>query len=110
MRLTDDENKNNLFDDKGINPSGNQKIEKEEDKSNINSFTNNDINSKEDDNMNNIEYDGAIIDPKINYDNQYDLEGDKIEKELNYYDFDEELLLYRPVEVDKLVKSLLSIL
>ena len=109
LRLTDDENKNNLFDDKGINPSGNQKIEKEEDKSNINSFTNNDINSKEDDNMNNIEYDGAIIDPKINYDNQYDLEGDKIEKELNYYDFDEELLLYRPVEVDKLVKSLLNL-
>ncbi len=32
-----------------------------------------------------------------------------IEKELNFYDFDEELLQYRPVEVDRLVKSLLNL-
>ena len=62
-----------------------------------------------DDNINNLDYDGEIIDPNINYDRQYDLEGDKIEKELNFYDFDEELLQYRPVEIDRLVQSLLNL-
>ena len=32
-----------------------------------------------------------------------------IEKELNFYDFDEELLQYRPIEVDNLVQSLLNL-
>ena len=56
-------------------------------------------------NTNNISFNnnGDVIIPKINYDKQYDLDGDKIEKELNFYDFDEELLQYRPIEIDRLV-------
>ena len=66
------------------------KIEKDENK--LIATTNNEINLNEDYNMNNIHCDGVIIYPKINYDKQYDLGGDKIEKELNFYDFDKELL------------------
>ena len=57
----------------------------------------------------NIPYNGELINPKINYDKQYDLDGEKIEKELNFYDFDEELLQYRPIEIDRLVQSLLDL-
>ena len=57
----------------------------------------------------NLEYNGELINPKINYDKQYDLDGDVIEKELNFYDFDEELLQFRPKEIDRLVQSLLNL-
>ena len=32
-----------------------------------------------------------------------------LEKELNFYDFDEELLQFRPIEIDRLVQSLLNL-
>ena len=57
----------------------------------------------------NLEYNGKLINPKIKYDKKYDLENDIIEKELNFYDFDEELLQYRPIEIDRLAKSLLNL-
>ena len=57
----------------------------------------------------NFEYNGELINPKINYDKQYDLDRDVIEKELNFYDFDEELLQFRPIEIDRLVQSLLNL-
>ena len=100
-------NKNSALKDKEIIPNINKKIIKEEDKENISADNDNNLN--DDDNINNMDYDGEIINSKINYDKQYDLEGDKIEKELNFYDFDEELLQYRPVEVDRLVKSLFNL-
>ena len=65
--------------------------------------------ANEDTNDMNLDYNGELINPKINYDKQYDLEGDMIEKELNFYDFDEELLQYRPIEIDRLVQSLLNL-
>ena len=101
MILTEEiKNKNSALKDKEIIPNINKKIIKEEDKENISADNDNNLN--DDDNINNMDYDGEIINSKINYDKQYDLEGDKIEKELNFYDFDEELLQYRPVEVDRL--------
>ena len=69
--------------------------------------TTSDIN--ENTNEMNLDYNGELIDPKINYDKQYDLDGDMIEQELNFYDFDEELLQYRPIEIDRLVQSLLNL-
>ena len=57
----------------------------------------------------NIELNGEIIDPNINYEKQYDLDNDMIEKEFNFYDFDEELLQYRPIEIDNLVQSLINL-
>ena len=43
------------------------------------------------------------------FDKQFDEESDYIEKENKFYDFDEELLLYRPFEIDSLVTSLLNL-
>ena len=107
--ILNDESKNKkiTLNDKNMNPVLPAKLDKEEEK---NATSTNEINIIEDNNnANNLDYDGEIIDPNINYNKQYDLEGDKIEKELNFYDFDEELLQYRPVEVDRLVKSLLNL-
>ena len=56
-----------------------------------------------------LEYNGELINPKINYDKLYDLENDIIEKEYNFYDFDEELLQYRPIEIDQLVRAFLNL-
>ena len=70
--------------------------------------TSTEINDNNSNDMN-LEYNGELINPKINYDKQYDLDGDIIEKEINFYDFDEELLQYRPIEIDRLVQSLLNL-
>ena len=40
---------------------------------------------------------------------KYDYDGIMLEKELNFYDFDEEFLQYRPVELNNLVQSLLNL-
>ena len=58
---------------------------------------------------NEIEYNGEIINPNIDYNKKYDKESEYIEKENNFYDFDEELLQYRPLEIDRLVKVLLDL-
>ena len=56
-----------------------------------------------------MEYNGEIINPNEDYNKKYDSESDYIEKEINFYDFDEELLQYRPLEIDRLVKVLLDL-
>ena len=40
---------------------------------------------------------------------KYDEESDYIEKEINFYDFDEQLLQYRPLEIENLMKSIMNI-
>ena len=57
----------------------------------------------------NLEFDEEFIDTNINYEKKYDSDGIMIEKELNFYDFDEELLQYRPHELNNLVQSLLNL-
>ena len=69
----------------------------------------NDLNSNEDNTINNIGDEEEYIDSNINYEKKYDRDVAIIEKELNFYDFDEELLQYRPVELDNLVQSLLNL-
>ena len=79
----------------------------------------NDLNNFTEDNNQNIitlnknninsDYDGEFIDSTINYEKKYDLDGVIIEKESNFYDFDEELLQYRPIELNNLIKSLLNL-
>ena len=44
-----------------------------------------------------------------NFIKKYDEESDFIEKEINFHDFDEQLLQYRPYEIENLVKSLIDI-
>ena len=93
-------NKNNL----------NNNIDMQED---TNLLNNNDYINKEKErdnkNISDLEYNGEIINPKEDYNKKYDIESDYIEKEINFYDFDEELLQYRPLEIDRLVKVLLDL-
>ena len=60
-------------------------------------------------NLYDYEFNGEIINPKIDYNKKYDRESEYIEKEINFYDYDEELLQYRPLEIDRLVKVLLNL-
>ena len=43
------------------------------------------------------------------FDKKYDEESNYIEKEYNFYDFDDQLLQYRPFEIERLVKSLIDL-
>ena len=105
--------KNDIVDDNNhlLNNDNN------EDKNNNNVLTkeeapleNNDNFAQENNNnINDMEYNGEIIDPNIDYNKKYDSESDYIEKEIDFYDFDEELLQYRPLEIDRLVKVLLDL-
>ena len=74
----------------------------------LNSSTN-EINNNEEGEIKNFDLDEEYIDSKTNYEKKYDSDGIMIEKELNFYDFDEELLQYRPVELNNLVQSLLNL-
>ena len=95
---------NELKNDGKKNDSNNNNIISEE-----TDITKANFLEQEKSNANNIEYNGELIDLKENYNKKYDKESDYIEKEINFYDFDEELLQYRPLEIDNLVKSLLDL-
>ena len=69
---------------------------------------NNDF-SEQDNIIQSMENNGEIINPNIDYNKKYDEESEYIERENNFYDFDEELLQYRPLEIDRLVKVLLDL-
>ena len=43
------------------------------------------------------------------FDHKLDEENDYIENEVNFYDFDELLLQYRPLEIELLMKSLMDL-
>ena len=100
---------NSFFKDKEIKNNEyklNTKNVLEDDKLND---SNNNLISNEETDDNNLDFDDEYIDTSINYEKKYDSDGIMIEKELNFYDFDEELLQYRPVEVNNLVQSLLNL-
>ena len=106
------EERNQKNNDINLNKT-NIKTVLEEEKLNTSS---NDLNNSIEDNIknninlnNNLDYDEEYFDKNINYEKKYDLDGVMIEKELNFFDFDEELLQYRPIELDNLVKSLLNL-
>ena len=100
----DDKNKNFILEKKTLKNIIKLKTIRDDEK-----LLNTSTEVNEDNNDVNLEYNGELINPKINYDKQYDLDGDVIEKELNFYDFDEELLQFRPIEIDRLVQSLLNL-
>ena len=81
---------------------------------NENNFNNNDNHNDKDNlinkeslNDNNLIYDKDMA--YSEFDKKYDEESGYIDKELNFYDFDEQLLQYRPLEIDNLIKSLLDL-
>ena len=69
---------------------------------NISSITKNNINFDDRDTE-------MINNNNNDYNKIYDEESSYIEKEYNFYDFDDSLLQYRPYEIDKLVNKLLDI-
>ena len=60
-------------------------------------------------NQNDTEYNDELINSKVDYNQKFDEESEFIEKEATFYDFDEQLLQYRPLEIDRLVKSLIDL-
>ena len=49
------------------------------------------------------------INKYCDFNKKYDEESNYIEKELNFYDYDEQLLQYRPLEIEKLMISIIDI-
>ena len=81
-----------------------------ESKKEINKKTENNFDDAESSNQLGIKYTEKNNILKFSdFDKQFDEESDYIEKENKFYDFDEELLLYRPIEIDSLVTSLLNL-
>ena len=104
---------------KGINIGGKDRLNyldylKKKQDDNIEKLTNNflyEINNNKEksnneyskDKNNNINEKEKIY---IDFEKKYDKESKYIEKECNFYDFDEQLLQYRPLEIKNLIKSL----
>ena len=60
-------------------------------------------------NENNENKENEVIDIHKDFNKKYDEESLYIEREINFYDFDEALLRYRPFEIENIVKLLLDI-
>ena len=88
---------NNLIDE-------NKKEEKEDA-----NLINKEDNDGEANNQNEMEDNNELINSKIDYNKKFDEESEFIEKESNFYDFDEQLLQFRPLEIDRLVKALIDL-
>ena len=71
-----------------------------ENSNSINQVSSND-SIKESQNLNQNQY--------SDFNEKYDEESNYIEKEYSFYDFDEQLLQYRPLEIEHLVKSLIDL-
>ena len=71
----------------------------------MNNYEQNNYNLINKENINDLNKDNIESYSEI----KYDEESNYIEKEYKFYDFDEQLLQYRPLEIEKLVKSLMDI-
>ena len=83
----------------------------EENESDFESTFDNDNIEKEKmiNNINKKDSNKRNINPYYEFNKKYDEENAYIEKELNFYDFDEQLLEFRPLEIEKLVRSLIDL-
>ena len=113
------EDKKNKNEKNSDNPSENNLIDENQNIKNNAALINNNNNNKNeeifdnrDDNIqeqNDTQYDNVLFNSKIDYNKKFDEENEFIEKESNFYDFDEQLLQYRPLEIDHLVKALIDL-
>ena len=96
MKDNNFKNDNNLNETKKelLNDENSKLIEKEKDSA---------INIKDDD------YNNQLFNENIDYQSKYQEENDYIEKEKNFYYFDETLLQNRPLEIDQLIKALIDL-
>ena len=103
------EDKNNERNNEEENGANNNLLNKEENENNLHLINNEENNENQyPDDVNN-EADEEVINSNINYDQKYDEESEFIEKETVFYNFDENLLQFRPLEVDHLIKSLIEL-
>ena len=98
--MTEDKINNNKIEKNKESDNNLKNIDENEYEDNEN-FINKNINSKE--LINQAKKNFSVLDKK------YDEESNYIEKEFNFYDFDEQLLQYRPLEIQKLMKSIMNI-
>ena len=97
-KILNDEQDNNLLLKENENEKNENKTISEK---------NNDNNDSQD--LNNTEFKGEILNLKEDYNKIYDNESIYIEREFNFYDFDESLLQYRPLEIENLVKMVIDL-
>ena len=93
----------------------NKNLKESIEETDVDSSNNNDSNNKIDENSSKNTEIKNFIDKTINkykysdFDKIYDKESSFIENELNFYDFDEQLLQYRNFEMERLVKFLIDL-
>ena len=99
-----------LFEDK-IEKNKNEIIDQIDDldDSYDNKYLDDDYLINKDSNKNEDSNNKKLINKISESNKKYDEENDYIEKELNFYNFDEELLHYRPLEIENLMKSLIDL-
>ena len=101
-----DENNNVNENNKGINEAKSKKNELVEDPLIMDNNDNNEQdNTKSTDDIENNE----LINSDTNYYKKYQEENDFIEKESTFYNFNEQLLEFRPLEINRLVKVLIDL-
>ena len=105
-----EETDNNLKDENNENDVGkdeNKNKELIEDSKLIDNDEN--IEQSNSNNLNDTENNNELINSNINYYKKFEEENDFIEKETTFYNFNEQLLEYRPLEINRLVKVLIDL-
>ena len=100
--------KNNKDKNNNDESTNNKKEEKIEDAPLIDDKE--DINQdNENNNLEDNEYNDEVINSNVNNYEKYEEENEFIEKETTFYNFDEQLLQYRPLEINRLVSVLIDL-
>ena len=94
-------NDKNLIDENNKNKKNETKEDALENKEDMIDDNTNDQNDSE--------LNDELMNSKVDYNKKFDEESEFIEKESNFYDFDEQLLQFRPLEIDRLVKALIDL-
>ena len=100
-------NKNDELENEILDENNNKKNDNYEDSPLIDGKNNDNENNTK--NNNDIEYEDEIIDLKIDYYKKFEEESNFIDKEYNFYEFDEQLLQCRSLEIDCLLKVLIDL-
>ena len=109
MLLIEEKNKKKENGEDAENNNANNDINIKEEKDG--ELINNDdgIEGNEQNEQNEVEENDELINAKVDYNQKFDEESEFIEKEATFYDFDEQLLQFRPLEIDRLVKALIDL-
>ena len=70
---------------------------------------NDELINNNDDNENENEFLKDQLDENIDFNKEYDKESEYIDKENNFYNFDDQLLQFRSLEIERLIKSLFNL-